>query len=103
METLIHIGGRMHVEPSQVVLLTADKNYTTLFLENGKKLFVATTLKKIQSRLAKNTNFFRPNRGNLLNLNYMTCCTEKSITLENQQTFTITRRRQMDFLSILNK
>jgi DNA-binding LytR/AlgR family response regulator len=103
METLIHIGGRKHIEPSSVLFLIADQNYTKLILKNGEQIFVATTLKKLQERLYSSGIFFRPNRGNLLNLNFMTCCTEKSITLVNEQTFTISRRRQNNFLSILNK
>jgi DNA-binding LytR/AlgR family response regulator len=102
METTIHIGGRKHVEPSSVLFLIADQNYTKLILENGEQLFVATTLKKLQARLQAAGDFFRPNRGNLLNMSYMATYTETSITLANKQTFKITRRRQAAFLSKIN-
>jgi DNA-binding LytR/AlgR family response regulator len=103
METLIHIGGRMHIEPNSVLFLIADKNYTKLILQNGQQIFVATTLKKLQERLLQTGIFFRPNRGNLLNINCMTFSTDKSITLANNHTFKITRRRQDSFSTFLNK
>jgi DNA-binding LytR/AlgR family response regulator len=98
METTIHIGGRKHVEPASVIFLIADQNYTKLIMENGEQHFVATTLKKLQARLQAAGDFFRPNRGNLLNLNYMATYTETSITMADNQTFKITRRRQSAFL-----
>jgi DNA-binding LytR/AlgR family response regulator len=97
MET-IHIGGRKHVEPSSVIFLIADQNYTKLILADGTKLYVATTLKKLHERLQKSGDFFRPNRGNLLNMNYVDSYTESTITLTNKQTFTITRRRKLSFM-----
>jgi DNA-binding LytR/AlgR family response regulator len=99
METTIHIGGRKHVEPGAVIFLIADQNYTKLIMENGEKIMVATTLKKLQARLQAAGDFFRPNRGDLINLNYMATYTETSITLANNQTFKITRRRQSAFLN----
>jgi DNA-binding LytR/AlgR family response regulator len=98
METTIHIGGRKHVNPSSVLFLIADENYTKLIMENGEKILVATTLKKLQVRLQAAGDFFRPNRANLLNLNFMDAFTESSITMANQQTFKISRRRQVAFL-----
>jgi DNA-binding LytR/AlgR family response regulator len=103
MQTIIHIGGRKHVEPKEVLFLIADQNYTTLILKNGQQLFVATTLKTLQERLGAANNFFRPNRGNLLNLDFMCRFTDKSITLINEQTFKISRRRQNAFFNILNQ
>ncbi len=99
METTIHIGGRKHVSPSSVIFLIADINYTKLILEDGKQLYVATTLKTLQKRLQAAGDFFRPNRGHLLNLDFMEHYTETSITMANNKTFKISRRRQMDFLA----
>jgi DNA-binding LytR/AlgR family response regulator len=102
MET-IHIGGRKHVLPSSVLFLIADENYTKLILDDGTQLYVATTLKKLQERLLSYDYFFRPNRGNLLNLKHMQAHTESSITLSNNQIFKISRRRKLDFLSKINQ
>ncbi len=100
METTIHVGGRKHVSPSSVIFLIADVNYTKLILEDGKQLYVATTLKTLQKRLQAAGDFFRPNRGNLLNMSYMDTYTDTSITMANKQTFKISRRRQTDFLAL---
>jgi DNA-binding LytR/AlgR family response regulator len=102
MET-IHIGGRKHVEASSVLFLIADENYTKLILDDGTKLYVATTLKKLQERFMSYDYFFRPNRGNLLNLKHMREYNENSITLSNDQIFKISRRRKLDFLSKINQ
>ena len=99
METTIHIGGRKHIEPSSVIFMVADINYTKLFLKDGKSLYVATPLKRLQERFQAAGDFFRPNRGIVVNMDYVADLTEVSITLENNKTFKISRRRQPAFLS----
>ncbi len=103
MEKNIHIGGRKHVNPSSVIFLIADQNYTRIILKDGQQLYVATTLKTLQERLLSSGHFFRPNRGNLLNLDFMANFTHTSITMANKQTFKISRRRQTDFLDLVKK
>ena len=51
MEKKIAIGGRKKVNPREVILLEGDINYTKVYLSTGKTLFVATTLKQVQSPL----------------------------------------------------
>ncbi len=95
----IHIGGRKHILPSSVLFLIADVNYTKLILENGQQLYVATTLKTLQKRFLEVDYFFRPNRGNIINLKHMSAYTEQSITLFEDKVFTLSRRRRLGFFA----
>ncbi|GGD81840.1 hypothetical protein GCM10011514_52400 [Emticicia aquatilis] len=93
--TEIAIGGRKKVLPHDVVLLVANQNYTTLFLENGDRVLVATTLKKLEKRFSEIEYFFRAHKSFLINLNYIESFTEKtSLKMINQQTVTVSRRKQ---------
>lgn len=59
----IHIGGRIKICPDEIMLLEANTNYTMLYLQDGHKLIVATTLKQLEKRFAVCQNFFRPHKS----------------------------------------
>ena len=100
----IPIGGRKNVFPATVILLEADVNYTRLYLENGIKLIVATTLKKLEARFADESNFFRTSKSYLINLDFMTTYDLKNsaILMKNHKTVLISRRRKPKFLTQMN-
>ena len=66
----IRIGGHQFAHPGSIVQLHACENYTSIVFKGGKKLMVATTLGTLQERL-KPYGFCRPNRGTLVNMNYI--------------------------------
>lgn len=67
----IPIGARRTVNPQDVVLLSADENYTQVYFSNGIKLTVATSLKILEKRFANCTEFFRTHKSFLVNINYI--------------------------------
>lgn len=97
METIVHIGGRKRIASQEVVLLLAEQNYTRIFFRNGMVLMVATTLKTLEERFKVAGSFFRPNRTAMLNMQFMSACNNHTITINNNQTFKISRRRQSGF------
>ncbi|GAB3507187.1 LytR/AlgR family response regulator transcription factor [Emticicia fontis] len=101
----IHIGGRMSVDPENVLLLKADHNYTQLYLRNGRTLIVATTLKVLEQRFLLTNFFYRLDRSHMVNLSYVNTYEMNTgkIIMENKQEVLISRRRKTAFYSFLNQ
>ncbi len=71
LEESIPVGARTSLFPSEIVLLTADMNYTIIHLSNGKKMMVSYTLGKLHERLLSSGFFVRVNRYTLVNLQFV--------------------------------
>ncbi len=101
----IHIGGRKNVVPANVILLEADVNYTVLYLQDGNKVMVATTLKKLEARLGTFKNFFRSSKSYIVNLDYLLDFQGNSneIIMQNKKKVMVSRRRVKDFLNVFNQ
>lgn len=107
METQIHVGGRLNVNPQKIIRLKGDINYTTIYYSDGKrKTVVATTLKKIQSRLEPFPYFFRISRNTIINLNCIDQIRDNEILLITGDIERTSRRRKREFfghvLSVAN-
>lgn len=62
--------GTLIIEPDELVLCTADGNYTHLFLNDGKQETVTFNIGEIHKMLPEK-GFYRIDRSNILNLNYL--------------------------------
>lgn len=62
--------GTLIIEPDELVLCVADGNYTHLLLNDGKQETVTFNIGEIQKMLPE-SGFFRIDRSNILNLNYL--------------------------------
>lgn len=105
METLkiepleIEIGGRKTVNPQEVMSLKGEINYTTIHFQDGKKkIIVATTLKKIQSRLEAFPNFCRVTKSTIINMNFIEKISDNQIFMINGETIVPSRRRAKTFM-----
>jgi DNA-binding LytR/AlgR family response regulator len=65
---IIHVGGRKKLPANAIVNM--DINYTIIKLSCGKKIMVATTLKKLEAKLNEHKNFIRVNKSAILNMDY---------------------------------
>ncbi|MBK6975835.1 MAG: LytTR family transcriptional regulator [Cytophagaceae bacterium] len=98
METEILIGARKMVNPSEILSLKGDVNYTTVFFTDGqRKEVVATTLKKIQSRLQPFPHFFRISKNTIINLNYIEAIENDRVRLLTGTLEYTSRRRRKEF------
>ncbi len=83
---------------ADIVLLEAHKNYTCLYMCNGKRLVVPKTLKLFEDLLT-NHNFYRIHRTFLINYahlkNYNSDLGE--VYLTGNVKATTSRRRKLDF------
>lgn len=57
------------IDVDEVVRCEADRNYTTFFLKDGRKIVTSKTLKEYDM-LDASSKFFRCHRSHLINLNY---------------------------------
>ena len=58
------------VELEDIIRCEADRNYTSFFLNSGKKILVSKTLKEYETLLTSH-NFLRVQQSHLINLNYV--------------------------------
>jgi DNA-binding LytR/AlgR family response regulator len=91
---IMPIGSRKKVVSNEILYLQSDLNYTKVFLVNGKMIFSSTTLKIIESRLSENPEFFRINRGIVINRQHVKTFQEASVQLSNNLQFVVSRRRK---------
>lgn len=107
----IHVGSGKKISPEEIIFLRSDINYTNIFLANGKKLFVSTTLGIIETRL-KDCGFFRTHRSTLVNLDYVEKYTDHNtkgeLSLFKNNKILVSRRKnktlktmKINFLTLL--
>ena len=89
----VHIGGRI-VYPEQIMMLVADINYTTIYLADGQRFMVATTIGKVQKTLQVHGEFVRPNKSQVVNWAYVRSSTSKQLLLKNNEIVRFSRRRE---------
>lgn len=90
----VHVGGRKHVLPQQVIMLVADVNYTTVYLVDNQHFMVAMTIGKIQKILGNHGNFVRPNKAQVVNWAYVTQRTQEGLLLKNNEMISFSRRKR---------
>jgi DNA-binding LytR/AlgR family response regulator len=92
----IHVGGRKHIQPAQVMMLVADINYTTVYLADGQRFMVATTISKIQKSLQEHGDFVRTNKSQVVNWAYVRSSNSKELLLKNDEIVKFSRRRKKE-------
>jgi DNA-binding LytR/AlgR family response regulator len=90
----IAVGRRKKIIPSDVILLVADVNYTTIFLEDGSKMVVSTTMRRFEEWFADYSFFFRPHKSFMVNLRFVESFEENSILMKNQFLVAVSRRKR---------
>lgn len=103
METTknILIGARRKISPREIILLTADNNYTQVHFSNGHKVTVATCLKTLEKRFAICPEFFRPHKSYLINLSFIkklgVSDHEPFVQMQNDYRVSVSRRKKNAF------
>lgn len=102
----VHVGGRLNVNPEEIILLQADINYTRVFFIDGKSTIVATNLGKLENRFV-DENFFRPNKSYIINLKYVSGFFQEEqqaqIMMSNAVEINISRRKVLAFSKRINQ
>lgn len=91
------------VDPKDIIRCESDRNYTFIFLTDGRKILVSRTIKEYEEML-KDYNFFRIHQSHLINLAFLKNYTRGRggyVELTNGATMDVSARRKTDFLKRL--
>lgn len=91
------------VDPKDIIRCESDRNYTFIFLTDGRKILVSRTIKEYEEML-KDYNFFRIHQSHLINLAFLKNYTRGRggyVELTNGATLDVSARRKTDFLKRL--
>ncbi len=97
------VEGIMFVDTDQIIRLSADSNYTNIFLKNGKKIFASKTLKEFEEILTS-LNFFRVHNTHLINLAFVQAYTKGDggyVTMIDSAVVEVSRSKKGELLSLL--
>lgn len=94
MET-IKILHKKQVLPRDIVMLKGDINYTELIFQDGKKIIIAKTLKRLNDAFSE-FGFFRVNKSNIINIRFLSNTYENYsvVKLKNNVELNVSRRRR---------
>lgn len=90
----LRITRKQSIQTNEVLFLEANANYTIIHLADGKSILAASTLKRFENKLPKNT-FCRPNKSFIIHrdfierINYQ----DKVIILKNALIIQASRRK----------
>ena len=88
------------VDPKDIIRCESDRNYTFIFLNDGRKILVSRTIKEYDEML-EDYNFFRIHQSHLINLHYLKNYTRGRggyVELTNGTTLDVSARRKSEFL-----
>ena len=92
--------GQTYIEIINIFRIEADGSYSTLFLNDSKKILVSKNLKEFENMLADNS-FYRSHNSHLINLRYVKKYVLKDggyIEMEDDAIVPISRRRREVFV-----
>lgn len=94
-------GGIQFINTGDIIRCEAERNYTTIFLTNGKKITLAKTLREFEESLPSPT-FLRVHKTHLVNLSYAEKIAAGNwLILTDGSKISVARRRKEDLLAAL--
>ncbi len=88
------------VNPIDIIRCESDRNYTFIFLTDGRKILVSRTIKEYEE-LLEDYDFFRIHQSHLINLKYLKNYTRGRggyVELNDGTTLDVSARRKSEFL-----
>ncbi len=88
------------VNPDDIIRCESDRNYTFIFLKDGRKILVSKTIKEYDEMLS-DYNFFRIHQSHLINLSYLKNYTRGRggyVELTDGSVLDVSARRKSEFL-----
>jgi two-component system LytT family response regulator len=92
-------------DPDDIIRCESDSNYTQIYLNNGKKLTLAKTLKEVEEIIC-GSPFFRLHHSHLVNLNYINKYIKGDnayVVMKDGMQINISRNRKDAFLQTFRK
>lgn len=97
----VHVGSRTELDPKEIILITAEVNYSYIHLRNGRKLLVSTNIQKLQERLLGIPEMVRVHRSYIINTSYLKSYSAAQVKLKNNLSCPISRRKREFLLTSL--
>ncbi|WP_300666240.1 LytTR family DNA-binding domain-containing protein, partial [Fluviicola sp.] len=91
------------VNIQDIVRCESEKNYSTFYLQSGKKLLVSTTLKEYETMLVP-MGFFRSHQSHLINMFYFDHYLKgdsNTIVMKDKTAIPLAIRKKEEFLNLL--
>jgi two-component system LytT family response regulator len=102
---LLHSSKDAHwVQLSNIVRINGENNYSTFYLNDGTKILVSKTLKEFEEKL-ETQHFFRVNKSQIINLNYLTKLLKPDVLMVQMMDGTqieVSVRRKAELLKMLD-
>jgi two-component system, LytTR family, response regulator len=93
--------GLFYLNPEEILYLKGDRNYTWVYLQDGKKIMSAKTLKDYETQLPD--YFFRIHKSHLVNLHHFSKILPfDRLELLNGSVLEVSRRRRTELLQKLS-
>lgn len=95
--------GIIFAKVKEIIRCEAESNYTTLFLDDGRKLVVSKTLKDMDEMLSS-SGFYRVHKSHLVNLEHVDQFINAEggyVQMADKSKVEVARRRKEEFLDIL--
>lgn len=96
--TEVHVGSRTHIQPSDIVLVSADISYSFIYLSNGKKIIVSTNIQKLEERFLTFQSMVRVHRRFMINTDYFLNLEGNTVKLINNIECVVSRRKRLNLL-----
>jgi two-component system LytT family response regulator len=93
------------VNPEDIIRCESDRNYTFIFLTDGRKILVSRTIKEYDEML-RDYNFFRIHQSHLINLKFLKNYTRGRggyVELSDGTTLDVSARRKSEFLKRMSQ
>ncbi len=99
-------NGLLFIKIADIAYLEADSCYTNLVMHDNCRQLVSKTLANFEDILENNTQFYRPQKSYLINLNYIKQYIRGEggeIIMQNGKSIALSRTKKQEFLSLFNK
>jgi DNA-binding LytR/AlgR family response regulator len=97
----IHVGSRTHLLPKDIVMVSADLNYSYIHLNNGRRITVSTNIQKLEERCLPFLNMVRVHRSYMINTRYLQYLEGSCAKLTHNLECTISRRKMPNLMMII--
>ena len=100
------IDGLIMVDTKDILYCESENNYTRFHLQDGKNIFVSKTLKKTETLLQDNENFYRIHHSFLINLDYLKQYIKGDggeVIMANGKSLPVSRIKRTEFLTKLER
>lgn len=96
--------GLVFIEVEDIVSLEADGSYTSVSLNNGKKMLICKKLKYFDQLLDDTLQFFRVHRSSIVNINYIEHYSRNDsfLRMDNKSIVKIARNKKIAFEEYIN-